>query len=168
MRKFIIHPIARGGRVDLAKQTASMRALLVLSEGRGVVLLRGNEGLSFEDLQSSILSSINPMINSCDTTERRLLWIYKGISDGWKIKLHQRKWPGVLGDRNKLLQLGSRYLRTDLLQDQDVQGFLGQQTTHIANLKAPERFNDRSTDLRRYAAVALRMRSRMRVGCGVE
>ncbi|MGI1188108.1 hypothetical protein ACRCRN_29000 [Pseudomonas aeruginosa] len=165
MRKFIIHPIARSGRADLAKQVASVRAMLVLTEGRGVVVLRGNEGLNFEDLRPSILRSISPMLNTCCTAERRLLWMYKGRNSGWKIKLHQRKWPGLLGDRNKLLQMGSRYLRTDLLQDEDVQGFLGQQTTRIGSIDSPAAHNQRSIDLRRLAAVTSRMRSRMGVEC---
>ena len=160
MRKFIIHPIARAGRVKLAKKTASMRALLVLAEGRGAVLLRGNEGLNFEDLQSSILSSIYPMINSCHTTERRLLWMYKGCEAGWKIRLHQHKWPSLLEDRNKLLQLGSHYMRTDLLQDQDVQGFLRPQTFQIVSPDSPALYNERSIDLRRFAAVTSYLRSR--------
>lgn len=132
--------------------------MLVLTEGRGVVVLRGNEGMNFEVLQPSILRSISPMLNTCCTAERRLLWMYKGRNAGWKIKLHQRKWPGLLGDRNTLLQMGSRYLRTDLLQDEDVQGFLGQQTL---TLQASNR--QRRIDLRRFAAVTSRMRSRMGV-----
>jgi hypothetical protein len=98
MRKFIIHPIARSGRADLAKQVASVRAMLVLTEGRGVVVLRGNEGLNVEDLSPSILRSISPTLNTCCTAERRLLWMYKGGNADWKIKLHQRKWPCLLGD----------------------------------------------------------------------
>lgn len=160
MRKFIILPIARSGRAELAKKVASVRAMLVLTEGRGVVVLRGNEGMNFEVLQPSILRSISPMLNTCCTAERRLLWMYKGRNAGWKIKLHQRKWPGLLGDRNTLLQMGSRYLRTDLLQDEDVQGFLGQQTL---TLQASNR--QRRIDLRRFAAVTSRMRSRMGVEC---
>ncbi|GAA0420215.1 hypothetical protein GCM10008969_49530 [Pseudomonas veronii subsp. inensis] len=85
--------------------------------------------------------------------------MYKGGNADWKIKLHQRKWPGLLGDRNKLLQMGSRYLRTDLLQDEDVQGFLGQQTIHIASLESAPTYNQRSVDLRRFAALTSRMRS---------
>lgn len=164
MRKFIIHPIARSGRAELAKRVASMRALLVLTEGRGVVLLRGNEGVSFGDLRPSILKSISPMLKTCSTAERRLLWMYKGNA-GWKMKLHQRKWPGILGDRSNLLQLGSRYLRTDLLQGKDVQGFLGQQTTRIGRVDSPAAHNQRSIDLRRIAAVTSRMRSRIGVEC---
>lgn len=165
MRKFIIHPIARSGRADLAKQVASVRAMLVLTEGRGGVVLRGNEGLNVEDLSPSILRSISPTLNTCCTAERRLLWMYKGGNADWKIKLHQRKWPGLLGDRNKLLQMGSRYLRTDLLQDEDVQGFLGQQTIHIASLESAPTYNQRSVDLRRFAALTSRMRSRMGAEC---
>jgi hypothetical protein len=74
--------------------------------------------------------------------------MYKGGNADWKIKLQ----PAVadLLEQKQLLQMGSRYLRTDLLQDEDVRGLLGQQTIHIASLESAPTYNQRSVDLRRF------------------